>query len=102
CRVSVDDRGSIVVRIVQYLDQQAVAWVCDVAHGAEQTFDDVAFVVHRQLDCNAGQPVRRTGQVGGGLFRAWMEPIDQRQNETVNTVSSQDEQANSIQPFQHS
>src|SRR5207302_10075687 len=48
----VNDDGGIVVGIVKHLDQETVVWVLEAADGAEQTLDDVAFVVHRQLNCD--------------------------------------------------
>jgi len=60
------DLARLVGGVVQDLDFQLLARVLDLAHGVDQTVDDVHFVVEGQLDRHDRQLVERT--LGNWLF----------------------------------
>jgi hypothetical protein len=45
----------VVCRIIQDMDFQALPRVVETGHGLDQTFDDIALVIHRELDSDAGR-----------------------------------------------
>jgi hypothetical protein len=61
-----NNRGSLVVGVVEHLDLQPIPWIVEAAYGADESLGDIHFVEERQLDGDQRPGVgvlRRSGKV---------------------------------------
>src|ERR1051326_5442194 len=88
------DRLSFIGRIIQYLNLKKLFGVTKIADGVDQAFDDVHFIVYRQLDRQFRQYREMDWRGRRTLF---VSVVKEKHEVGVNTVTAQDDERPVVQ-----